>query len=136
MRAYGAKRYRDNIDAAKAQRRRHYQDNKQPYLDNAKRQRAEGYNWRDKNKKRHNYHLAARKAAKMQRTPVWADMDAIAAVYAACPNGMAIDHVIPLRGKTVSGLHIASNLQYLTKAANSAKGNKYDPNTYPEQRQC
>ncbi len=37
-----------------------------------------------------------------------------------------VDHVIPLQGKNVSGLHIPANLQILTATANMKKGNKYE----------
>lgn len=66
-----------------------------------------------------------RQAAKQQRTPVWADVAAMAAFYVACPIGQVVDHVIPLRGKLVSGLHVLENLQYLTKLDNLKKGNSY-----------
>lgn len=66
-----------------------------------------------------------RQAAKQQRTPAWAEVRAMTAFYVACPEGMVVDHVIPLRGKLVSGLHVLENLQYLTKLDNLKKGNSY-----------
>src|ERR1019366_7056 len=35
-----------------------------------------------------------------------------------------VDHVIPLQGANVSGLHVPWNLQIITAAANSKKNNK------------
>lgn len=58
-------------------------------------------------------------------TPKWADLDAIKQFYMNCPDSMTVDHIIPLRGKNVSGLHVANNLQYLTASENSRKYNKY-----------
>jgi len=72
--------------------------------------------------------------AKAIRTPAWADRKAIAAVYKAArqltkATGIkyAVDHIIPLRGSKVSGLHVHNNLQVITASANSAKHNKYQP---------
>lgn len=44
--------------------------------------------------------------------------------YMSCPRDLVVDHVIPLRGKEVCGLHRLNNLQYLTPAQNMAKRNK------------
>lgn len=69
---------------------------------------------------------AKRHAAKLARIPLWADLEAIKQVYTeAAKQGLAVDHIIPLQGKLVSGLHVASNLQLLSKIENSSKGNRY-----------
>lgn len=65
------------------------------------------------------------RAAKLQAIPSWADMQEIAKIYSQCPEGYEVDHVIPLQGVSVCGLHVQNNLQYLTKEENLAKYNKF-----------
>lgn len=65
--------------------------------------------------------------AQAERTPKWADSDMLRSVYKGCPSGYQVDHIIPLQGRLVSGLHVADNLQYLTKSQNSTKRNKFIP---------
>jgi len=68
---------------------------------------------------------AKRRAAKLQRTPAWADLKAIKQFYLNCPKGYQVDHIVPLQGVNVSGFHVLNNLQYLTGSENSSKGNRY-----------
>ncbi len=67
---------------------------------------------------------AKHRAAKMQRIPIWADLNIIKDIYKNCPEGMHVDHIIPLQGDTVSGLHVETNLQYLSAKENLSKGNR------------
>lgn len=63
--------------------------------------------------------------ARRLRIPKWADFSEIKLFYENCPEGMVVDHIIPLRGKNVSGLHVLENLQYMTPEENFRKNNKY-----------
>lgn len=57
--------------------------------------------------------------------PAAYDREACEAFYAACPEGMHVDHVVPLNGDCVSGLHVSWNLQYMTPEQNGRKGNAF-----------
>jgi len=63
--------------------------------------------------------------------PPWANVAAIEAVYRMAhaitkATGVrhAVDHIYPLKGERVSGLHVENNLQILTRVENGRKGNK------------
>lgn len=58
-------------------------------------------------------------------TPAWADLSAIRLFYQNRPAGHNVDHIIPLAGTDVCGLHVLENLQYLPAAANKSKSNKF-----------
>jgi len=88
---------------------------------------------------RANPHLFAaktrqRKASKLQRTPKWLSPEQLKQIkmfYAEAAEltkllgeWYEVDHIVPLQGKTVSGLHVPWNLQILSKSENSAKGNR------------
>lgn len=65
------------------------------------------------------------RAKKAQRRVSWSDSESIKLFYNNCPVGYHVDHIIPLNGKTVSGLHVINNLQYLPAAENIRKRNFY-----------
>jgi hypothetical protein len=69
---------------------------------------------------------------KPRRTPAWADVNAINRIYdearrLTATTGIrhSVDHVIPLCGRTVTGLHVATNLQIITLKENSRTGNRW-----------
>lgn len=57
--------------------------------------------------------------------PKWADIAKIRQVYLSRPEGYHVDHIIPLKGEVVCGLHVHNNLQYMTPYENLSKGNRY-----------
>ncbi len=76
---------------------------------------------------------AKARAAKRLRTPPWADMQAIVSFYERAVRLTAetgelheVDHIIPLQGRIVSGLHVHWNLRVIPQRENRAKSNKYD----------
>lgn len=95
--------------------------------------------WQIANPDKSNASNAKRRAAKLQRIPAWADQEDIKQVYidceeiniaaklAGCIEKFVVDHVIPLQGELVSGLHISSNLQIITAKANNEKNNNFTP---------
>jgi hypothetical protein len=92
--------------------------------------------WKLRNPAHRRAKSAERRAMKMQRTPAWLtanDFAAIKAIYAEATEKTTatgvcwhVDHIVPLLGKNVSGLHVPWNLQIITGSENSRKGNRHD----------
>ena len=127
-REYAAKnRERVNVRAKKW-----YKENKYSFTEEQKQnKRGAGKRYR----KRHSDRICAknrkRYAAKLNATPAWADKVAIEYVYYAAKiiggvygSKPHVDHVIPLKGETVCGLHVHNNLQLLAPLDNLKKSNK------------
>ena len=131
-------RYHANPEVTKARTKKNYTANAEKlrakrrewYYANAEKARAEAAprsrEWRKKNPRHHNALTAAHKKIVKVRTPKWADMVKITEFYKGCPDGYHVDHVIPLRGNIVSGLHTVENLQYLPARENISKSNRYE----------
>tara|TARA_R110000796_G_C14470746_1_gene425541 strand:+ start:64 stop:1029 length:966 start_codon:yes stop_codon:yes gene_type:complete len=72
-------------------------------------------------------HCANYRAQKIKATPKWLTEEhyrQIAEIYATCPKDNDVDHVVPLQGKTICGLHVPWNLEYMEKLDNISKGNR------------
>jgi hypothetical protein len=70
-----------------------------------------------------------RRAVKFKALPHWVCVTEINLFIDECPDGFHIDHILPLAGETVCGLHVLENLQYLPAQENLSKSNKIDPLT-------
>lgn len=104
--------YYRNLEARRAANRARYVLNKPKYIANNK----------------------ARKAALSKQQPGWADPSAIRAIYIEAAEitrktGVMhhVDHIVPLRGKLVTGLHVIHNLRIITAQENMSKYNKWQP---------
>jgi hypothetical protein len=83
-----------------------------------------------------NANVAKRKAAKLQRIPKWTtetDLWVIKEIYALSAlrtklTGVLwhVDHIIPLQGEFVSGLHTPFNMQVISATENIKKNNRYE----------
>ena len=67
---------------------------------------------------------AKHRADKLNATPKWVDRKELKRIYAECPPGYHVDHIVPLKNNIVSGLHVPWNLQYLPALENIRKSNK------------
>ena len=78
-------------------------------------------------KRRH--HEAMRRARRLQATPRWLSqlqLEEIKVIYRNCPVGYHVDHIMPLKGQILSGLHVPWNLQCLPGIVNKIKCNKVE----------
>ncbi len=91
--------------------------------------------WKKKNRAHVNAKSKQRKLSQAQRTPRWLteqDFVDIKKFYLLADElsraygfPWHVDHIAPLNGRTVSGLHVVSNLQVIPGSENSRKGNRY-----------
>jgi hypothetical protein len=116
------KRYQYNIEKERERSRR-------KWLLYSEKVKATNLNWAKNNPNKFKalvrLHNSLRRLVVKQQCPKWADTQKIKEIYINRPEGYHVDHIIPLRGKTVSGLHVENNLQYLTIMDNSKKHNKF-----------
>jgi hypothetical protein len=91
--------------------------------------------WAQRNKDKVNAKWMQREAAKKCRTPQWLTEDDLWTMEQAYDIASKrksqfgfdwhVDHIVPLQGKTVSGLHVPWNLQVIPALANRQKSNRF-----------
>ena len=112
----------ENLEQYKEKKSEWYLRNKDKGCEQAKKFAKDNPDWKRSA-------TAKRRAQKLKAIPSWANMKSIREIYRqAKKQGLVVDHVIPLQGKLVCGLHVENNLQLLTASENSVKHNKYTVN--------
>lgn len=91
--------------------------------ENIDRAREMSRRWKREHLQRVSAYVAGRHTRQINATPAWSDQKAIKRFYENRPKGHHVDHIIPLKGKTVCGLHVLENLQYLPATENCKKHN-------------
>ena len=79
----------------------------------------------EKGRLTNSHNNALRHSRKLKAVPKWANIEKIREIYRNRKKGYHVDHIIPLKGENVCGLHVENNLQYLTAKQNIMKGNKF-----------
>lgn len=127
-REYAAK----NREAARVRAKKWYKENKDSFTEEQKQNRKGSYKrYSKRHPDRINSKNRKRQATKLNATPAWADKVAIDYIYYAAKviervygTKWHVDHIIPLKGKNVCGLHVQNNLQLLAPLDNLKKSNK------------
>jgi len=90
--------------------------------------------WEKENPGKRISYVRRRQAAKLQRTPSWVTKNQLKEMQGLyilaqelqwlSEEPLEVDHIVPLQGENVSGLHVPWNLQILPRSLNRAKSNK------------
>ena len=130
---YNKKYQEENREAISEYYRKYQEENREATLEYARK-------YRQKNPHKMRAKEAKRRATKLQATPKWLTEEqnkAIQEVYTharECEmltgDEYHVDHIVPLQGENICGLHVPWNLQVLPSDLNQSKSNKYDPDLY------
>ena len=136
--AYMRKWRAANPDKTKAIKRRHYLKHREASNEVSRIWRIENpdrvfLNNMNRDRVLAGIHANLSKAAKLNRTPPWYEHDKVIRIYQRAAfmrdklnKDVHVDHIIPLQGEIVSGLHCRANLQIISAAENLSKSNKFE----------
>lgn len=109
--------------------KKHYNENRDRYIETSR-------NWRKNNKAHRNFLSSNYTYRKRRAAPIWLTSDQLKEIKyyyelaqeVSSLNGEEyhVDHIVPLKGKNVCGLHVPWNLQILPAKVNKEKSNTYD----------
>lgn len=106
---YNKKHYHNNVEKEKERRKKYYFDNKEKYV----------------------ACVAKRRAIKLQATPDWLteehleDIEWCYWLAGHDSENLHVDHIVPLQGNNVCGLHVPWNLRVILAKDNLSKSNKF-----------
>lgn len=119
--------YLAKAEAEREKRRANYRENAGQYVERAKQ-------WKKRNPDKIVASTVKRISWVKRATPAWANEFFISEAYHLAKvrekvlgGKWHVDHIIPLRGKFVSGLHVEDNLQVIPAKANLLKGAEFIP---------
>lgn len=110
---------------------KHTRENKHKYKQTHLKSQKKYY---QNNRGYYRYQLSKYRSCKLYATPQWLSSSQIKDIIQIYKDAKSlewlnnepihVDHIIPLQGKNVCGLHVPWNLQLLTASKNFSKGNK------------
>lgn len=108
---------------------------KKRYLENKEREKQKMRSYYNSNKSEYYARNAMRRSIKISASPSWLtqeDKEAITLLYThsqylteTTDQTWHVDHVVPLQGKNVCGLHVPWNLQVIPAIENLSKSNQW-----------
>jgi len=149
------KYYRENRDVILEKNRKQYQENRDVFLERSRKYRQENRNvllersrkyrqenqdvakaWSKANPELVSAYAASRRARKKQAQPPWLTEEHINQIKVKYKNSKRmkkltgilhhVDHIVPLSGENVCGLHVPWNLQVIPAKHNLEKNNRFD----------
>ena len=139
--AYNREYYEANKEEITVQVKKYGEANKEKKTEYNKiyyrenKERLAGYNkqWYENNPEKIAQKGIIRRTTIREQCPDWADREAINDIYLEArrltkETGIQyhVDHIVPLKGEYISGLHVENNLQIITAQENRRKRNNFE----------